>query len=115
MTQAVPIDDLPFFITGPDGTDIMFGLVTLVLILVLVGFGALYFTIQSIPDRMVDGTNKTQLQIVGILGLISLVTFNNAFWVAGLLLAAVRLPDFTKPVQDLSSIRKSLAKESDNA
>jgi hypothetical protein len=42
------------------------------------------------------------MQIVGILGLISLLTLNNAHWIAGLLLAAIRIPDFLTPLRDIA-------------
>ncbi len=46
-----------------------------------------------------------QFQIVAVLALIALFTHNHAFWIAGLLLALIPLPDFTTP---LSSIAGSL-------
>lgn len=47
---------LPFFITAPGESDILFTAVTVFLILVVLGFGAIYFTIQAIPDRRRPGT-----------------------------------------------------------
>lgn len=108
QSAAHPIDDLPFFITGPGGTDVLFILVSIALVLVVLGFGVLYFTVQAWPDRLAKGANKVQLQIVGILGLLSLLTFNNAFWVAGLLLAAIRIPDIVTP---LWAISRSLSRQ----
>ena len=60
-------DFLPFFITAPGESDLLFTAVTILLILVVLGFGAMYFTIQAIPDRLVEGTSKAQMQLVGIL------------------------------------------------
>ena len=102
-------EHLPFFITGPGESDILFTAVTISLVLVIIGFGALYFTIQAIPDRLAEGTSKTQMQIVGILGLISLITMNNIYWIAALLLGAMRLPDLVTPFK---SISRSLEKQS---
>lgn len=110
MTPAArdfELDPLPFFITAPGETDGMFAAVTIALVLILLGFGAFYFTIQAIPDRMAAGANKTQLQLVGILGLLSLFTMNNAYWVAALLLAAIRIPDLITPIR---VIARSLAR-----
>jgi len=101
-------EHLPFFITGPGDSDILFSAVTIALVLILIGFGALYFTIQAIPDRLVEGTSKAQMQLVGILGLISLFTMNNAFWVAALLLAAIRIPDLVTPFKSISRSLKKL-------
>lgn len=65
--------------------------VGVVLVGALLGFGALYFTIQTIPDRMAAGAHKVQMQLVSVLGLISLFTLNNAFWIAAILIAAVSI------------------------
>jgi hypothetical protein len=35
---------------------------------VLIAFGAFDFTVRSIPDRMVEGTGRAQMQVVGLLG-----------------------------------------------
>ena len=102
-------EHLPFFITGPGESDILFTAVTIALILIVIGFGALYFTIQAIPDRLVEGTSKAQMQLVGILGLISLFTMNNAFWIAALLLAAIRIPDIVTPFKSISRSLKKLS------
>ena len=103
-------DHLPFYITGPGETDVLFFLVAIFLTLAVVAFGAFYFTIQSIPDRMVEGSGKAQMQIVGLLGLLSLFTLNNAFWIAALLLAAIRIPDFATPLGSISKSLKKLAR-----
>ena len=104
MTEATTsaLEHLPFFVTAPGETDILYSAVAVFLVLVAIGFGALYFTIQAIPDRLADTTSKVQLQIVGLLGLLSLVTMNNAYWVAALLLAAVRIPDIVTPLRDIA-------------
>jgi len=110
-TNNVIQEHLPFFITGPGQTDLLFGAVNVALVLVIIGFGALYFTIQAIPDRLAEGTNKTQMQIVGILGLVSLFTMNNALWVAALLLAAVRIPDFFTLFKSIARSLKKISVE----
>ena len=96
------LEYLPFFVTAPGESDLLYSAVAVFLVLVALGFGALYFTIQAIPDRLADGASKVQLQIVGLLGLLSLFTMNNAFWVAALLLAAVRIPDIVTPLRDIA-------------
>ena len=106
-------EHLPFYITAPGETDILFGAVTVALIAIVVGFGALYFTIQAIPDRIAEGTSKTQMQLVGLLGLISLFTMNNLYWVAAILLAAIRIPDFMTPLRDIASSLQSRSGGSD--
>lgn len=45
---------------------------------------------------------KVQMQFVGILGLLSLVTLNNFYWVAALLVAAVPIPDLVTPLRQIA-------------
>ncbi len=108
-TAKVVQDHLPFYITGPGETDILFTAVTIALIAIVVGFGALYFTIQAIPDRIAKGTSKAQMQLVGLLGLISLFSMNNLYWVAAILVAAIRVPDFMAPLTDIARSLRSRA------
>ncbi len=99
------LDRLPFWVTAPGETDGFLIVVGLALVGILLGFGTLYFTIQSIPDRMAAGAHKVQMQLVGVLGLISLFTLNNAFWIAAILIAAVPLHEVIpsmKPTPDAS-------------
>ncbi len=106
---SVAREHLPFYITGPGETDILFGAVAVALVAIVIGFGALYFTIQAIPDRIVEGAGKAQMQVVGLLGLISLFTMNNAYWIAAILLAAVRIPDIVTPLQEIARARTGSA------
>ena len=105
--NGIELEYLPFFVTAPGGSDLLFMATVVFLIMVALGFGALYFTIQAIPDRLADGASKVQLQIVGLLGLLSLFTMNNAFWVAALLLAAIRIPDLVTPLRDIVGALRS--------
>lgn len=100
-------DKLPFYITGPGESDILLIAVAVALVGIVVGFGALYFTIQAIPERVAKGSSKAQMQLVGLLGLISLFTMNNLYWIAAILLAAVRIPDFVTPLTDIARSLRS--------
>ncbi len=102
------MDETSFFVTGPGETDVTLIGVAILLSLIVLGFGALYFTIQAWPDRLVKGAGKVQMQLVGLLGLISLVTLENAYWIAALLLAAIRIPDFIKPLREIASSLKEV-------
>jgi len=103
--------ELPFFVVAPGGTDFLMLGIGIFLVVVLLGLGALYFTVQAIPDRMASGSHKIQMQIVGILGVISLFTMNNAFWIAGILLAAIPFhelfPDHFARVDQALAARKA--------
>lgn len=105
------LSNLPFFVTGPGETDLFQIAVAAFLILVVLGFGAIYFTIQAIPERMAGGANKAQMQIIGLLGLLSLFTLNNMYWVAALILAAIPVNEIIAPFQRWTASRESLARE----
>jgi hypothetical protein len=49
------------------------------------------------------------MQLVGLLGLISLFTMNNLYWVVAILLAAIRIPDFMAPLTDIARSLRSRA------
>ena len=102
---AEQIEQLPFFVTGPGETDIFQIVVAIFLIFLVLSFGAIYFTIQSIPDRMAGGANKVQLQIIGLLGLLSLFSMNNIYWVAALLLAAIPINEVIAPFKSWEQSR----------
>jgi hypothetical protein len=106
-THPAAIEHLPPFITAPGQTDyLMVGVIIFLIVFVLV-LGNLYFQLHAVPERMAHRTSKVQMEIVAVLALISLFTHNHLFWIAGLLLAFVHIPDFSTP---LYSIADSLAK-----
>ena len=96
---------LPGFLPGPDGGDFLFALVVILVIALVLVVGSFYFSLHALPEKMAHKSNNTQLQLIGVLALLALFTHNNLFWVAALLLAAVRIPDFATP---LNSIAQSL-------
>ena len=103
---------LPFFITGPAETDVLMVVMGIFLVAVVLWVGTLYWRLHSLPERMAHKSEKLQFEIVAILGLLSLFTHNHVFWVAGLLLAMIDLPDFGTP---LRSIARSVEKIADTA
>lgn len=90
---------LPSFITAPGETDVLLGLMTFILIGAVLAAGVFFFWLHSLPERMVH--NKVQFDIVVVLALLSLFTHVHAFWVAALLIALVKFPEFSFP--DFSS------------
>lgn len=104
---SVNLEHLPFFIARPGDTDMVFIAVFIGLILIVLGFGALYFTVQAWPDRIAKGVGKAQMQVVSVLGLVSLLTLNNMLWIVGLVLAAIRIPDIVTPLRDISTAIKN--------
>jgi hypothetical protein len=98
---------LPFFITPPGETDVLFTGVVVFLVVALMTLGVMYFWLHSIPERIAHGASKTQFQLVAVMSLLALFTHNNAFWVGALLLALIPIPDFWTP---LAMMADSLAK-----
>ncbi|MEM7317735.1 MAG: hypothetical protein AAF408_01800 [Pseudomonadota bacterium] len=93
---------IPWYLPGADGSDPLFTVVAAFTIGLIILIGAAYFTLHALPERMAHHGNHTQFQVIGILALIALFTHNNVFWVAALLLAAFRIPDFLTPLQSIS-------------
>jgi hypothetical protein len=94
--------DLPSFITAPGDTDVLMVVVGIVLIGSILMVGNLYLRLHSLPEQMAHKSQKLQFEIVAVLGLIALFTHNHLFWVIGLLLAMVDLPDFGTPLRRIA-------------
>jgi hypothetical protein len=86
---------MPWFISGPHEGDPLYVITTVVVIASVVGLGVLFFTLHSLPERL--GHKKVQFEVVAVLGLLSLFTHIHAFWIAGLLLALIEIPDIVSP------------------
>jgi hypothetical protein len=100
-------EHFPVFLTAPGQTDVLLVGMAVFLLLAVVGVGVFYFKLHSLPEQMAHRGQKLQFEIVAVLALIALFTHNHAFWIAGLLLALVPLPDFSTP---LTSMAQSLGK-----
>ncbi|HZP68656.1 MAG TPA: hypothetical protein VFB29_01820 [Pseudolabrys sp.] len=85
---------LPPFITAPGETDVLMVVTAAILLLCVFGFGILFLRLHTLPERVAHRGHKIQFEIVAILGLIALFTHMHIFWVAGLLLAFIDIPDF---------------------
>ena len=100
---------LPFFIPGADGSDTLMVVMGLFLIGTIFWVGTLYWKLHSLPERMAHRTHKLQFEIVAVLGLISLFTHMHIFWIAGLLLAMIDLPDFGSPLRSIAGSVERIA------
>lgn len=109
--HAMTPHHLPFYIAKPGETDVLMIVMGVFLVLAVLGIGNIYLRLHSLPERMAHKGQKLQFEIVAVLGLISLFTHIHIFWIAGLLLALVDLPDFSTP---LSSIAGSVERIADN-
>lgn len=74
----------------------------MLLFLAIVGIGVFYFRLHALPEQMAHRGQKVQFEIVAVLGLLSLFTHNHLFWIAGLLLALVPMPDVSTPLRSMA-------------
>jgi hypothetical protein len=100
---------LPFFIPAPGETDVLMVVMGIFLVAAVLWVGTLYWRLHSLPERMAHKSQKLQFEIVAILGLLSLFTHIHLFWVAGLLLALIDLPDFGTPLRSIASSVEKMA------
>jgi hypothetical protein len=101
--------DLPSFITAPGETDVLMVVVGIVLIGSVLAVGNFYLHLHTLPERMAHKSQKLQFEIVAVLGLLALFTHNHLFWIIGLLLAMVDLPDFGTPLRRIAGSVEKIA------
>ncbi len=100
---------LPAFVTAPGETDTLMVFMAMFLIAMFLVLGNIFFRLHAMPERMAHRANKVQFELVAVLALISLLTHNHAFWVAGLLLALVQIPDFMAPLRGMDRSLERMA------
>lgn len=100
---------LPSFLPGPDGSDWLLTFAGITLVGAVLAFGLLFLRIHTLPERMAHRGHKLQFEIVAVLGLLALFTHIHLFWVAGLLLALVDIPDFSGPMRRIAGSAEKIA------
>jgi hypothetical protein len=100
---------LPWFIAAPGGTDVLMVVVGIVLIGAVLAVGNLYLHLHTLPERMAHKSQKFQFEVVAVLGLLALFTHNHLFWVIGLFLAMIDLPDFSTPLRRIAGSVEKMA------
>ena len=100
---------LPGFITAPGDTDTLMVVVGIVLIGSVLAVGNFYLHLHTLPERMAHRSQKLQFEIVAVLGLLALFTHIHLFWIVGLLLAMVDLPDFGTPLRSIAGSVEKIA------
>ena len=100
---------MPFYITAPDSTDYLMVGTGIFLVAAVLWVGTLYWRLHSLPERMAHKSQKLQFEVVAVLGLISLFTHNHIFWIAGLLLALIDIPDFGTPMRTIADSVERIA------
>ena len=79
------------------------------LLVAILAVGNFYLQLHSLPERMAHKSQKFQFEIVAMLGLLSLFTHNHLFWVIGLFLAMIDLPDFSTPLRRIAGSVEKMA------
>jgi len=79
------------------------------LFLAVVALGLLFLRVHTLPERMAHKGQKLQFEIVAVLGLLALFTHEHIFWVAGLFLALIDLPDFASPLGRMAGSLERMA------
>ena len=100
---------LPSFITAPGDVDVLMVVVGIVLIGAVLAVGNFYLHLHTLPERMAHKSQKFQFEIVAVLGLLALFTHNHLFWVIGLFLAMIDLPDFGTPMRRIARSVEKMA------
>jgi hypothetical protein len=100
---------LPSFITAPGDIDVLMVAVGIVLVGAVLGVGNLYLHLHTLPERMAHKSQKLQFEIVAVLGLLALFTHIHLFWIAGLILAMIDLPDFSTPLRRIAGSVEKIA------
>src|SRR5436190_12873290 len=71
--------------------------------------GNFYLHLHTLPERMAHKSQKFQFEVVAVLGLLALFTHNHLFWVIGLFLAMIDLPDFSTPLRRIAGSVEKMA------
>jgi hypothetical protein len=100
---------LPWFITAPDQTDVLMVVMGIFLLIAVLAVGNIFLRLHTLPERLAHRSQKLQFEIVAVLGLLALFTHQHIFWVAGLLLALVDLPDFGTPLRRIAGSVEKMA------
>jgi hypothetical protein len=100
---------LPAFMTSPGETDILMAGTAVFLVVAVVLVGILFLRLHTLPERMAHKSQKLQFEIVAVLGLLALFTHMHIFWVAGLILALIEIPDFSTPLRSMAGSLSTMA------
>jgi glucan phosphoethanolaminetransferase (alkaline phosphatase superfamily) len=100
---------LPFFITVPGETDVLFNITLWFVVACIILTGVVFLTIHSLPERMAHKSKKILLDLIALLCLLALLTHQHLFWFVAIILAFIDIPDFLTPVNRIASSVESMA------
>jgi multisubunit Na+/H+ antiporter MnhF subunit len=102
---------LPFFITPPGQTDVLFHVTLWFVVLCIILTGVIFLTIHSLPERMAHASKKILLDLIALLCLLALLTHEHIFWFIAIVLAFIDIPDFLTPVNRIARSVATMAGE----
>lgn len=108
-THPAATHHLPAFITPPGETDILLVVAIATVVGAVLAVGLIFLRLHTLPERMAHKAHKLQFEIVAVLGLLALFTHIHLFWVAGLLLALIEIPDFWNPLRRMAGSLEKIA------
>jgi hypothetical protein len=108
--NPIATEHMPFFITAPGDSDVLFNISVVFTVAMFVLTGVIWLTIQSLPDRIANKSQKVQLDVVALLCLLSILFRENIFWVAALILAFLDIPDLLTPVKRIAASVATVAR-----
>jgi hypothetical protein len=100
---------MPFFITAPGETDVLFNVTLWFVVACIILTGVIFLTIHSIPERMAHKSKKILLDLIALLCLLALLTHEHLFWFIAIILAFIDIPDFLTPVNRIASSVAAMA------
>src|SRR6202051_554833 len=100
---------LPFFITAPGDTDVLFNATLVIVVACIILTGVIFLTIHSLPERMAHKSKKILLDLIALLCLLALLTHEHIFWFIAIVLAFIDIPDFLTPVNRIARSVETMA------
>src|ERR671917_342666 len=107
--HPVATHHVPAFIAAPGQSDILMTVTAVILVVAVLAVGILFLRLHTLPERLAHKGHKLQFEIVAVLGLLALFTHIHLFWVVGLLLALIDLPDFGGPLGRIAGSVEKIA------
>lgn len=80
------------------------------MILFVLMIGVLMLRLHHLPHHIAEKEQKIQFQVVAVLVLLAMFTHENLFWIAGLLLAVVDIPDLGGLLNRIASSAERIAR-----
>jgi multisubunit Na+/H+ antiporter MnhF subunit len=106
---------LPFFITAPGETDVLFNITLWFVVICIILTGVVFLTIHSLPERMAHKSKKVLLDLIALLCLLALLTHEHLFWFIAIVLAFIDIPDFLTPVNRIANSVATMAGQEDDS